>query len=283
MKDCYVKIRKLLIGTGIGKLPLVTPINNFVLSHLKQNTALVFGKRMYLDEHDGLELSLNGMYEPMETETIRKIVKRGDSVLDVGAHIGYYSLILSDLVGKEGRVFAFEPDSKNFALLKKNVEINDLQNVTIVNKAVSDKSGSLLLYNGGGNSQNPTVGNNGGESTKVPCVSIDSYFDEDHRKIDFVKMDIEGSELFVLKGMEQLLQKNPHIKLIVEFYPLGLSSAGVNPKTLLGYLKDRFFTLYNIDEETGNVYPIDIAHFLEEYTVQKKNATNLLCVREVTL
>ena len=101
---------------------------------------------MFLDSNDSLRLSINGTYSEYETDVMKKIVKKGDVDLDLGANIGYYTLIFAKIVGKNGKVFAFEPDLTNFTLLKKNVEINGYKNVVLINKAVSDKTGKLKLF-----------------------------------------------------------------------------------------------------------------------------------------
>ena len=113
---------------------------------VKDVEVMVEGHKMFLDSVDTFHLCTNGYHEPIETDLIKKHVKRGDVVLDLGANIGYFTLILPRLVGEEGKVFAFEPDPENFALLKKNVEINSYQNVVLVQKAVSNRNGKATLY-----------------------------------------------------------------------------------------------------------------------------------------
>jgi tRNA G37 N-methylase Trm5 len=107
---------------------------------------VVQGHKMYLDSKESLDLSIYGVYEEYETDLIKKEIDRGDVVLDLGANIGYYTLLFAKKVGDEGRVYAFEPDPTNFSLLKKNVEINGYRNVVLIQKAVSNKNGKLKLY-----------------------------------------------------------------------------------------------------------------------------------------
>ena len=80
---------------------------------------------MYLDSKDSNKLSFNEVYEYLVTELVQKEVKMGNVVLDIGAHIGYYALMFAKLVGPHGKVFAFEPEPGNFAILEKNVRVND--------------------------------------------------------------------------------------------------------------------------------------------------------------
>ena len=92
---------------------------------------------MFLDEHDSLKLSLYP-YTVEQTDFFKKNIKEGDIVLDLGAHIWYFTCLFAQLVGKSGKVFSFEPEPNNFKLLKKNVEVNGYNQVTIEQKAVSD-------------------------------------------------------------------------------------------------------------------------------------------------
>src|SRR5262249_42101912 len=133
-------------GFGLRRFAAVNRVNDWVLSRVKTRRAIVDGHIMYLDARDSLDLSLNHVYEPFETELVQSLVHENDTVVDVGANIGYYTLIFARLVGPRGRVFAFEPDPGNFALLKKNVEANRYKNVVLVNAALSDEPATLKLY-----------------------------------------------------------------------------------------------------------------------------------------
>ena len=90
-----------------------------------------------------MRLSTRGYYEPFITAFVKDMIKEGDIVIDIGAHIGYYTLLFSKLVGKTGKVFAFEAHPDNFTLLKQNVETNGYTNVVVENKAVSNYNGKI--------------------------------------------------------------------------------------------------------------------------------------------
>lgn len=119
------KAVKILSGHGIVNFYFVKVIHSFMISNLKSSFAEVQGYKMFLDSKNFINLSINGVYEPFETELVQKEIKRGDVVLDIGANIGYWTLIFAKLVGEEGRVFAFEPDPTNFALLNNNIVKNE--------------------------------------------------------------------------------------------------------------------------------------------------------------
>src|SRR3989344_3364089 len=132
-KQILLKMYRLILsnlaGYGLSNIGFVRYFNNLFIHKFKLNSVEVMGNKIFLDDHDSLRLSILGVHEPYQTEIIMKNVKRGDVVLDVGANIGYYTLLFAKLVGPEGIVFAFEPDPTNFSILKKNVETNNYTNV----------------------------------------------------------------------------------------------------------------------------------------------------------
>ncbi len=127
-------IKRMSHGHGFAKKPIINKILKNIEGNLKTEFAEVQGSKMFLDPGDSLNLSINGVYGELDTQIIREQIKEGDIVIDVGANIGYYTLIFAQLVGKTGKVFAFEPEPKNFEILKKNIEINNYGNVTVEKK-----------------------------------------------------------------------------------------------------------------------------------------------------
>lgn len=103
----------------MGKSKPIKKILSSLESQLKSDFAIVNGCKMYLDPNDTFNLSINDVYGDFETNIMKNYIKEGDIVIDVGANIGYFTLLFSKLVGENGKVFAFEPESKNFELLKK--------------------------------------------------------------------------------------------------------------------------------------------------------------------
>jgi FkbM family methyltransferase len=132
-----------------------------------------------------------------EIALLNKYIKKGDVVLDIGANIGFYTKILSELVGETGKIYAFEPDKKNFSHLEKNA--GDLTNVDLINKAVSDKTGTITLYQ----SDLLNVDHKTYETadftskTEIDCVAMDDIIP--NKKVDFIKIDIQGFEYFAFK------------------------------------------------------------------------------------
>lgn len=170
-----------------------------------------------------------------EREHLRKVVSAGMTVVDVGAGIGVYTRLLSRLVGFEGRVHAFEPSPLNFRRLERSIAGWD--NVTAIQAAVGGKTGDTALFLSDElNVDHRTYDTGEGRRRLgISAIRLDDYFSPGTR-VDFVKIDVQGHELNVLKGAERVLRENREIKLLVEFWPYGLAQAGVEPAEFLDYL-----------------------------------------------
>lgn len=292
---------------GLGRFVMMRNLNRIIftnfIARFRTNSAEVQGHTMFLDPQDSLGLSIFGEWEPFETDLIKKYVGRGDIVLDIGANIGYYTLIFARLVGDDGKVFAFEPDPENFALLKKNVEVNAYRNVTLVQKAVSNENKRIRLYLSVGNKGDHRIYDsaNNRPSVAVDAVRLDDFLNEFIGRVDFIKMDIQGAEGKALEGMSMLVRSSKQVKIITEFWPSGLEQSGVNPRQYLRLLSDFGFTLYQIDEtrRTINaVNPQELLDSLEKSDIEMKQHrhwrtlshlrsrwisrphANLLCIRK---
>jgi FkbM family methyltransferase len=181
--------------------------------------------RMWLHWQGSLAYAL-ALYEPEAMQSIRRLVNAGDCCIDVGANFGYYTISLANWVGTSGLVVAFEPFPGNFAILEKNVHLNQLQNVTLEPSALSDCNGSLQLIYGVEEqfSATPSVGGYAVEgdrvSIKVPTRRLDDYVAGLGRAPDFIKIDVEGAELAVLEGARRTLAAVRPI-LLVEIHGWG--------------------------------------------------------------
>jgi FkbM family methyltransferase len=275
----YHAIKSIFGGYGLGKFYPVKFLEKLLLRKLKSNFAIVHGHKMELDPVDSLSLSINGIYEEFETELIKKNVKSGDIVLDIGAHIGYYTLIFAKLVGENGKVYAFEPDPTNFNILRKNIENNNYKNVVLINKAAVNKTSKLKLYLNDSNQGDHRIYDSfdGRKFVEIEGIVLDEYFTNRDRKINFIKMDIQGAEFGALQGMQNLLKNNEHIIFISEYWPLGMHRFGANHKEYLELLQKNNFVLNELNQEQKKLIPIDMAQFTKNYTVEKKNFTNLFC------
>lgn len=236
--------------------------------YMKNNMYMIHGHKMWLDDKDSLGLSSNnGIFEPQEIELVKQKINLGDTVLDIGANIGYYTLIFAKLVGEHGKVFAFEPDPNNFALLKKNVEINGYSNVILVPKAVSNENKRAKLYLCEQNKGMHRVYNSVfcNDSIDIDCLRLDDYFQ--HEKISFIKIDIEGAEYHAIQGMLNLLHRNREIKLLTEFSPAASLENGIDSRYYVKILVDLGFNIYSIGE---NIELVNIDKLYEQLIIVKE-------------
>ena len=128
------KIINILLNSSLVRSKLIISIGRIIHSFSKSDFVEIEGRKMFTQNNDGLALSIFKIYEPNQTEIVKKYVHEGDIVVDIGAHVGYYTLLMAQLVGKNGKVYSFEPDPVNFQLLKKSVEINGFENVVLIQK-----------------------------------------------------------------------------------------------------------------------------------------------------
>ena len=179
-----------------------------------------------------------------EISLMNKYIHTNDTVLDIGANIGFYAEILSGIVGANGRVHCFEPDVTNFNHLKKRC--SSLSNVTINNKAVADKTQTIKIYTSKKlNVDHRTYKPDDYDAEiNIDAVSIDDYLKG--QQIDFIKMDIQGFEMSAVKGMTETL-KSPDLKMLSEFWPYGMRKAGTSVLEYYLFLKNFDFTIYLVE------------------------------------
>ena len=273
IKNKFFKLTMKLIGNkGLAKNRLGNSVKDFLTRNCKTNEMSVNGYKMLL--HDNMEISLRP-YEPIETEIVKTHVEKNNIVVDIGANIGYYTLLMAL---NQAKVFSYEPEPKNFKLLQKNVNLNNFSsNVKLYNKAVSNYNGFSKLFLAKGAPGMHTLSNNRFDSNSIdvnlinrrlgttPFLEFINKVEPEIRKpiviaamqdmgnvanivvevtklnldkIDFAKIDVEGHELHVLEGMKIL-----PTKILIEFNPLYLQASGKN---------------YN-----------DFFHFIEKFTIKQ--------------
>ena len=270
----------MFLGPTIGKLL-------FKLSTKSQSVVEIEGHRMVLasnGKYAPIRMAM-GEYETETTQLFRNRIKPGMSILDIGAHVGYYSLLAASLVGPKGRVFSFEPDQDNYGLLVHNIELNGYDNITAVNQAVCDVSSSRTLFisaldNGRHSMYHQRQPESG--SVTVSATTADDYFETiGWPKIDFIKLDVEGSELDVFRGMPTLLERSLELMIIMELNPKLLENANVVALDLLNDVMKMGFTLHRVEEDTN---PIELTPGELELLVQvlfsSGGSINLLCTKK---
>jgi len=203
----------------------------------------------------------------------RQLVKPGMTVIDVGAHIGYYTRLLSELVGSSGRVFAFEAHPDNYAVLNQNMRARKYSNVEMDNCAVSDQKGKMQLYVSPGSSNHSLLAGYTEASgiIDVESITIDSFLSEKGiQSVDFMKMDVEGAEPLVIVGMRKTICSSQWLSLLIEYNPQALRSGNIMPEKFLHDLLEMRFQVQTIPND---------ATMSQDMDGVKNEVVNILCYK----
>lgn len=201
--------------------------------------------------------AFRGPMEPGLAKLFRRLVKPGSAVIDVGANIGYFTLLAAKLLEGSGKVYSFEPTPQTFKLLKDNIQVNGLFETDLIElrqAAVTDRAGRAMLSTFSGDCGHNTLfrDDQADGEVEVTTVSLDEILPSD-AKIDLIKVDSEGSELLVFRGMKNLIAHNPRVHIVLEFAPVHLRRAGQDPESALAELRDSGFEIRRVDDVTGDV------------------------------
>jgi FkbM family methyltransferase len=184
-----------------------------------------------------------GYWEPGVTAAFVEHLAPGAGVIDIGANFGHFTLTAANRVGRDGIVIAFEPEPRTFALLSENVRLGAYANVRIEQKAVSDSAGVLALAidtgNPGGHSLTAANIAAGAERVDVDVVTIDGYLAAHlpGRRIDVIKIDVQGFESHVLRGARALIARD-HPVILCEIAPYMVVESGGVVGDLFAMLAD---------------------------------------------
>jgi FkbM family methyltransferase len=162
--------------------------------------------------------------------------KAGDIIIDGGACFGVFALYAAQFIGEKGRVIAFEPDRHNYDKLLKNIELNSLNNVTVINKGLWSEEGQMEIFEHPGGFASSLFPYDSLVKNDLKCsvTSIDAILGQlSIRKVDFIKMDIEGAELEAIKGAERTLKTFPVNLAIASYHVLDGETTSVKLEKLL--------------------------------------------------
>ncbi len=228
--------------TGIQRVPVPGVPNRF----------------MYVRAEDGgvaHQLIMYREYEPYESSLVRKHLKPGMIIYNIGANLGYYALVASECVGAQGKVFAFEPAPENFELLTRTVAENKLTNVELFPSAVGAAKGSATLSlsrTNSGDHQLQSVASR--DHIVVDVISIDSFIAAGHALPNAIIMDVQGAEFDVLHGASEILASKEPLILFTEFWPRGLDERHPNgAKEMLDLLGRAGFQISIINGRKGHI------------------------------
>jgi FkbM family methyltransferase len=193
------------------------------------------------------------IFETEEINFVEKFLKKGDYFIDVGTNIGFFSLLAAKIIGKDGKVFSFEPTTNTYNRLLDNIAINKLTNVTAIKKAISDQCGMLELntskdgYDAWNSFVKPLVGVNY-KTELVETITLDSFFELNpiFEKVKLIKIDIEGWEKFALSGGTKFLSKKGAPAILIEFEEEHTKNAGYDCNSLFKNLEGLGYRMYKI-------------------------------------
>jgi FkbM family methyltransferase len=234
-------------------------LSNYLLSRYRKNVTpewrwvdgsiggKTFRLKVNTEEVHGYLFYMCGVLEPELTYLIKRLLPSRHFFLDIGANVGYYT-VLAAMINPECRIHSFEPSPSTFGVLSENVAANHLLNVQVHQLALGDKTGTLKFniyadqaFNSPGagtNDKHHFFKNGPLRVIDVPSVRLDEFLAEHHLpQPDIVKLDVEGFELFVLKGANKLLASDNPPVLLCEVAPLWLKRFGLAPSDLFQYVE----------------------------------------------
>jgi FkbM family methyltransferase len=259
----FQQVTRFLWGTGIGKIPGVYSLHAWLFQILqpKERIVEIQGSKMYFNPAElpkrfiptFQSYIISGGWEELTTGVFKEVVKEGDVVVDLGANIGYYTLLAARLVGKKGKVYAFEPEPLNHGLLLKNIELNGYDNVIAVPKAVSDVSGKVKFFLDGKDTGAHSIyqPDDNKECIEIESVTLDKFFEGKNQRVNVIKMDVEGAEMAAFSGMRRIIEQNENLKVFVEFYLPAITSSGGSPQEFIRrLLEDYHFSILALGDYT---------------------------------
>lgn len=200
------------------------------------------------DEVDTPSILTGDLPEQNEVKIFKRNLRPGMTVIDIGANIGYYSLIAARSVGKKGRVYAFEPEPGNFDVLNLNISTNRFSKiVTPIQKAISNQTGRSEFFldrrNFGAHSfSESNIEMEKGGRIEVETITMNDFLKQEKIKVNFVKIDTQGAEGLIFEKASDLLSF-PRLTILMEFWPQGMRNIGSDPLGLLRKLKKEKFKM----------------------------------------
>jgi len=179
-------------------------------------------------------------HEKGEVEFLQLMAEEGMKAIDIGVDAGVTTVVIAKKVGGRGKVYTFDPVPGHTDTLRKNLDANGLENVSIFQMAVSDEVGTVDFYGGS------IIPAENVEKYSVKATNLDTFLAEEKvEKIDLINMDCEGSELLVLKGAEKTLKENK-VKIFCEIHHGFLEQLGQSVQDIVKYLQDLDFQVYSV-------------------------------------
>lgn len=225
-------------------------------------TKTIYGHKIIVNTRDisiAPHILIDGYWEKWITDVFLSLIKPGMNVLDIGANVGFYSLLAAEKIGSQGSLICFEANPEMSDIVFQNLQINGFGSRSkVVDKAVYSENSSLTfnifekflssssLWTDLGDidSRRDSI-----KELTVEGVTLDHFFSAGTR-IDFIKIDAEGAEPFILKGAKRVLEDNPNVIILMEFAPLFITKAYGSVEILYGELKSMGFRIFRIEHDS---------------------------------
>ena len=265
---CFLNRRIEFLSQRYGKSFILTALKIRIRRIIKGNESLIKNETykkitvplagkitLKTSDYLGFNLYVEGVYEPHTIDFFVRNLAKGENVLDIGANIGYHTLIMSKLVGP-GQVFSFEPNPHILPILYKNIGSNNRKNITVFEVGLSDRNTVQNFYvpdGSGSSSGQASLRSLGGETVieKIKLIRLESIL-HTLPKIRLIKMDIEGAEGLALAGMGGFLNRDKPL-IIFEFSSEFLRSLGTEPSSVIAGLRNMGFDLYVLSESISHL------------------------------
>ena len=231
------------------------------------------------EDTDKSPLKRDKIYEQETTIFLRKHLQKGQTVWDVGANIGYFSLEFARSVGSKGKVLSFEPHPEIFQVLQKNTIRNKYKNIRLFNQACGSLPGETKLFFSTENEGNHKIieNQNSNNFALTEVVTLSSFLNEYSPSL--IKMDIEGAELLALQGLGQENLKCLAIDFVIEYHPYEMSFFDIEGEQVLDFFMSSGYKFRNLAYPD---YPIiSKEEILKKYKKEDRSLTNLFCSKAI--
>ncbi|MDK2460227.1 FkbM family methyltransferase [Aphanizomenon sp. PH219] len=231
MKDILIEwVRQFNFPRKAGLLHLICP-------RVGEKEIDLCGYKITLDLSDYIQRSVYlNVFEPYESNLIKNYLKPGMTFIDVGANIGYFTLMGATLVGREGNVIAFEPSPYAYSRLENTVNKNNISQVSLVQAGLSNSKSTMQLYipdEKWGNHSPTIIKNDGGQPIDIPVFTLDEYLKINNiMYVDLMKIDVEGFEPNVIQGAREAIESKKIHSILLEFNKHWLECNGSSVESL---------------------------------------------------
>lgn len=260
IQDMLNLLAQIFLGKGIDKkfpflVDLYKKVYSIVVKEGEVKVTIPLGLKLFVSSKDcglGMFLRTKGEFEPVQTKLFLESLKSGDTVFDIGANVGYYTVLASKKVGNKGKVYAFEPDPANLRLLRKNIELNKCSNVQVVESAVDERNDTAVLTLDEANpGENSLSRQKAGREILVKTITLDTFIRKEKIiKVDAIKVDIEGAEIGALMGGRKFFRQAKKVQLFIECNQNTLIQFNKTSDDLINMLKNLGFRLQYIVNES---------------------------------